>query len=94
MVFGESAGGCATCTLSVSPAAKGLFRSAIAQSGPCVGLWQPLSTAIGVAERDALFVMHGVASLDGLAKVPAGDLSWPLPTGGYFVDDGLIMVRG
>ena len=91
MVFGESAGGCATCTLSVSPAAKGLLRSSIVQSGPCVGPWQPMSTAMGMAERDALFLMHGTTSLDGLATVPAENLTWPIPTGGYFLDDGLIM---
>jgi carboxylesterase type B len=42
-VFGESAGGCATCLLSVLPAAKGLLRGSITESGPCVGPWGPQS---------------------------------------------------
>lgn len=33
MVFGESAGGCATCTLALSPAARGLLHRAVAESG-------------------------------------------------------------
>jgi para-nitrobenzyl esterase len=36
MVFGESAGGMATCMLLVSPLAKGLFSSALMESGSCV----------------------------------------------------------
>ena len=27
----------------------------------------------------------------GLRGVPAGELAWPLPTGGYFLDDGAVM---
>ena len=38
-IFGESAGGCAVCTLLVSPLANGLFKRAIVQSGPCIGPW-------------------------------------------------------
>jgi len=38
-MFGESAGGCAVCLLSIAPAAAGLFRNAIIESGPCVGNW-------------------------------------------------------
>jgi para-nitrobenzyl esterase len=36
-IFGESAGGHAVCMQLVSPAARGLFRRAISQSGGCVG---------------------------------------------------------
>lgn len=35
MVFGESAGGVAVCTLIASPLAAGLFSAAISESGPC-----------------------------------------------------------
>ncbi len=38
MVFGESAGGEAVCTLLASPLAAGLFASAISESGPCLAL--------------------------------------------------------
>lgn len=38
MVFGESAGGEAVCTLLASPLASGLFSSAISESGPCLAL--------------------------------------------------------
>jgi para-nitrobenzyl esterase len=34
-LFGESSGGLAVCTLSLSPAASGLFSHSIVQSGPC-----------------------------------------------------------
>lgn len=42
-VMGESSGGIATCTLSLSPESAGLFQRAIVQSGPCIGEWGPLS---------------------------------------------------
>lgn len=89
-VFGESAGGCATCTLAVAPAAHGLMTSAIVESGACWGPWQPEARALGLAQRDALFARHRVASIDGLRRVPAANLSWLLPTGGYFLDDTLM----
>ena len=38
-LFGESAGGCATCVLACSDAARGLFSVAIVESGACVGPW-------------------------------------------------------
>jgi len=36
-IAGESAGGESVCNLLASPAAKGLFKRAIVESGPCVG---------------------------------------------------------
>lgn len=35
MLFGESAGGISTCMQMVSPQSKGLFQSAVIESGPC-----------------------------------------------------------
>lgn len=35
MLFGESAGGISTCMQIVSPRSKGLFQSAVIESGPC-----------------------------------------------------------
>jgi para-nitrobenzyl esterase len=43
LIFGESAGGASVCTLIASPLAKGLFSSAVMQSGGCVG--KPLADA-------------------------------------------------
>ena len=38
-IFGESAGGTSVCHLLAAPMAKGLFKRAIVESGPCVGPW-------------------------------------------------------
>ena len=38
MIFGESAGGEAVCTLLASPLASGLFDAALSESGPCDAL--------------------------------------------------------
>jgi para-nitrobenzyl esterase len=45
MIFGESAGSLSTCALLLMPQARGLFTSAIAQSGACGFLHKPLSGA-------------------------------------------------
>ena len=39
------------------------------------------------------FLKHNVTSVEGLLTVPAEVLAWPIPTGGYFLDDGLIMQK-
>ena len=83
-VFGESAGGCATCTLALSPLAHGLMRRAIVESGPCIGKWGPESAAYGWMQTEALLARHGARGIAELAKVNASELSWPLPTGGHF----------
>eukprot|EP00939_MAST-03C_sp_MAST-3C-sp1_P001791 g1791.t1 len=92
-VFGESAGGCATCTLALSSASAGLFRNAIVESGPCLGPWAPESVEAGLRERDALMLKYNVTSIAELRNVDAQNLSnWPLPTGGYFYDN-VVMSR-
>jgi para-nitrobenzyl esterase len=40
-IFGESAGGTSVETLLACPTVKGLFKGAIAESGPAAILWQP-----------------------------------------------------
>ena len=90
-VFGESAGGCATCTLSVSAQAKGLMRRSIVESGPCYGAWEPESRIQGMAQTSALMALHGVLSIEDLQKVDPQNLTWPLPTGGYFLDDTVML---
>jgi para-nitrobenzyl esterase len=68
-IFGESAGGMSVGTLLGTPAAAGLFRGAIAQSGACANVHDAESGA-AVADRfvDAL----GLApdDLDGLRAAP------------------------
>ena len=49
-VFGESAGSLSGCMLSAGvPGAKGLFRSAVLESGPCQGPWGPVDKSAGLA---------------------------------------------
>jgi para-nitrobenzyl esterase len=62
MVFGESAGAINICTLIASPLAKGLFSSALMQSGFCV--------AVTLAEREAL----GATYVTGAGCDQAADL--------------------
>ena len=98
MIFGESAGGCATCTLAVSGAAKGLAQSAIIHSGPCVGYsdkgWQPEPRALGLAQTELLMKQHNASSVDELRSVAASEFtSWPAPTGGYFLDNEVMPVQ-
>lgn len=90
-VFGESAGGCAACILAVSPAAAGLLKHAIVESGPCVGEWGPAGPAEGMLLAKALMARHLKTSVEGLKEVAPDKLLWPLPTQGYFFDDGLIL---
>jgi len=91
MIFGESAGGCASCVLSVSKAAVGLIKSAIIESGPCVGGWQPEPREQGLALTALLFKKLNVSTIDELRGVPAEAFTWPTSTGGYFLDDGAVM---
>jgi para-nitrobenzyl esterase len=71
-IFGESAGGFSVAALLGTPAAKGLFRRAIVQSG---GVYVH---TVEEAERsaDRLAAMLGLASCtrDALEKVPAAEL--------------------
>ena len=92
-LFGQSAGGCATCILAMSQATRGLIHRAIVQSGPCIGQWGPQPISLGLRERDALLQRHSAKTVDDLRHVPAANLTrngWPLPTNGYFYDDGSI----
>jgi para-nitrobenzyl esterase len=68
-VFGESAGGCSVVTMLATPAAKGLFHKAIAQSASVA----QVRTRDAAGERAALFLDDlGVAAadLDRLADIP------------------------
>lgn len=81
------------CTLVASPPAKGLFRAAIAESGPCTGPWSPLNATYGLQAAKAVLAMHNATDLNDLRKVPAEAVaSWPDAYSGdihfnaYFVD--------
>jgi para-nitrobenzyl esterase len=64
MVFGESAGAYAVCNLVASPLAKGLFSSALMESGGC-DVW-PRATALAYGAK-----VQKALGCDGAADVPA-----------------------
>lgn len=72
MVFGESAGAVSTCALVASPAAKGLFQSALMESGACIATPLATATAAGAARVDAgTSCPSGDGRLDCLRELPA-----------------------
>ncbi len=69
-IAGESAGGMSVSTLMAMPAAKGLFKRAIPQSGAAHnGISAPTASMIGGQVLDMLGVTAG--DLDGLLEVPS-----------------------
>ncbi len=66
-VFGESAGAMSVSALLATPAARGLFRRAVAQSGGPMAL--PAEVATEVAEKVA--AEAGVSRVGGLRSAPA-----------------------
>ncbi|MBP1618116.1 MAG: Carboxylesterase type [Bacteroidetes bacterium] len=99
-IFGESAGGISVSMLCASPLAKGLFRSAVSQSGGSFGPTR-LSTYPGEnmktlkqAEVDGVAYVQrsGIASIAALRKLPADKIpsgfgmggGWPI-TDGYVI---------
>ncbi|CAK9067202.1 unnamed protein product [Durusdinium trenchii] len=104
-VFGQSSGAYATCTLTVAPEAKGLFRRAILQSGPCFGGppnrgWGPRNVSYGLHVAKEVMAAANVSSLAELREVPAEKVQWPAYTmndpavapyfSGYFEDPGFL----
>ncbi len=81
-IFGESAGGQAVLNLMTSPAARGLFHKAIAQSPSDSGRWlhlrQPILDFISAEEAGAQFadlaVGTGPGQLERLRALPAAQL--------------------
>ena len=98
-IFGESAGGIAVSMLCASPLAKGLFHSAISQSGGSFG--PPRVTTypgenmkyLGDAEETGVEWAQraGAISLEELRKLPADKLppgrGWPIIDGYVIPDD-------
>jgi para-nitrobenzyl esterase len=74
-IFGESAGGGSVAALLVMPAARGLFRRAIAQSVPGPFFSDPLA-------RDIAAAIAAEAGLRPMAEDFAGVDSWELPEAG------------
>jgi para-nitrobenzyl esterase len=68
-IFGESAGGMSVGTLLGAPAAAGLFRRAIAQSGACQAA-SSAEQAAAIAER----VGERFGGLEGILEAPADEL--------------------
>jgi para-nitrobenzyl esterase len=69
-LFGESAGSMAVCTLLITPAARGLFHRAVAQSGASLRM---MNTEHAAKATDSLFDKLGVArgDVEALRDVPA-----------------------
>lgn len=65
MIFGQSAGGASVCLHLVAPASRGLFSSAIVQSGACIGN----TDAVGLRDR-ATAEAQGQAVADALGCPP------------------------
>eukprot|EP00656_Telonema_subtile_P049793 TRINITY_DN6271_c0_g1_i4.p1 TRINITY_DN6271_c0_g1~~TRINITY_DN6271_c0_g1_i4.p1 ORF type:complete len:580 (+),score=102.62 TRINITY_DN6271_c0_g1_i4:1425-3164(+) len=65
-VFGESAGGLSVCALLASPGARGLFRSAVIQSGACNGPWGPDTTTNGISNGHEFLQSLNVSSVKQL----------------------------
>src|SRR4029453_1491082 len=68
-VFGESAGGMSIGTLMGAPAAAGLFRGAIAQSGACAHVHDP-DVGAWVTDRLLAALDLGPTAVDGLLSAP------------------------
>lgn len=70
-IFGESAGGMSVCTLLGTPAAGGLFRRAIAQSGAA----NLVRNASYAAEITSKFMSRaGVSDIEGLKSLTADEI--------------------
>ena len=77
MVFGESAGALSTCMLTLIPSAKGLFRSALMESGPCNGPWGPVLESVGLSASAAY-----MQSLNATTPAALRALPWTAFVGG------------
>ena len=75
-VFGVSAGSLSTCSLMLSPQARGLFAGAILQSGPCIGPWGPGSPAHGHQAAQRMMSALNATSLAALAALQPWELVW------------------
>lgn len=84
-IGGQSSGSSAVCSLIVSPRATGLFHQAVAESGPCIGLWGPLNESYGRAARQRVFDSLNVTSVEELRMLPAANVTWAPPDMNYIL---------
>ena len=91
-VFGESAGANMTAALVGSPAAEGLFRRAIAQSGAWMGLGMAPMGTLANAEQAGTKAMAdaGMESIAALRAKPAQEVFTSIRGGNLVVDGYLI----
>jgi len=91
-VFGESAGANMTATLVGSPAAKGLFHRAIAQSGAWMGLGMARMGTLANAEQTGAKAVAdiGAKSIAELRAKPAQEVFTSIRGGNLVVDGYLI----
>ncbi|MBI5830996.1 MAG: carboxylesterase/lipase family protein [Armatimonadetes bacterium] len=73
-IFGESAGALSTCTLLASPAARGLFHRAIAQSGAAPNGVRTVAASQTIWLRKLADAGVRDTSLAALRRLPAADL--------------------
>jgi para-nitrobenzyl esterase len=91
-IFGESAGANMVATLIGSPAAKGLFEHAIAQSGAWMGLGMAPMGTLAAAEAAGAKALadNGARSIAELREKPAAEVFQSIRGGNLVVDGYLI----
>jgi len=72
-IFGESAGGWSTCTLTASPLAKGLFKRTIIESGACEESRSP-EAAYEIGKKSFAAVGCKPGDIGCMRKIPADKL--------------------
>lgn len=80
---GASAGSLSTCSLVVSPLARGLFHQAILESGSCLGPWGPGTTDQGFQVTERFMRAVNASTLEDLYSLPTEYFMWSPWTDGY-----------
>ncbi|GMI00624.1 hypothetical protein TrVE_jg13287 [Triparma verrucosa] len=93
-IFGESAGGTSVCHLLSAPMAKGLYKRAMIESGPCVGPWGVRGSAGTMYAYGVAFKEQAGKTLDELKTMPVDQLMSDLggQTYGFINYDGMFFV--
>jgi para-nitrobenzyl esterase len=79
MIFGESAGGLNVCALLASPAAAGLYQSALIESGGCVADTREKALSTGATLADAVGCSTAADEVACLRGKTAAELLSALP---------------
>lgn len=90
-IFGESAGGTSVCHLLSAPMAKGLYKRAIVESGPCVGPWGVIGTPATMYDYGLAFKEKTSKTLNELKTMDVKELMEDLggQTYGFINYDGM-----